>query len=384
MLDVGDNLPEKDEEYHFDERDEAESAEEEADDDFDPEEVVKKLQPIIRKRIQFIELIREQKKQSVIHAKDGTVTYESEWNKESKKHHKERSKTTYGDCSALPAIDGPSRKSKDVDVKPLKKTTAVTPLKKSSAVTPLKKSIVSIVTPGKSSITPSGKSSFVTPSGKLSNKTNFEEIEEIVTTTTVTTTTKKIRRVVSLDRNDENTLRTKRKLSMAPIDEDEFRPMDAVPKSESKKSRTDNAPAIQSASIVLYDAKRDDKLMLDADGLNQAILDKTHNNESFVDLAADVLPVQPNEQPVQVQSNEILFYQTGQSNTTDLTRVIKTKSKVDPLRRMSLVTLPRLCIESKAGGKSKWNWVDCSDCFANKWQKRSGSNVNVIHKDIIY
>lgn len=341
MLDLGDNLSEKDEEYNFEEEDEAESVEEEEDDDFDPKEVIKKLKPIIQKRIQYIELICEQKKKSVIQTKDGTISHVMEWNKMSKKCHDERSKTTYGDSSALPAIDGASRTSKLPAIDGTSRTSKVVER------TPLK---------------------------KLSNKTNFEEIEETVTTTTVTTTTKKIRRVVSLDRNDENTIRAKRKLSIAPIDEDEFESMDSEPKKESrrktihgvanlKKTRSDHALAMQTSSIVLYEpvdapkynAKHDDKFLLDAEVLNQAILDKTHNNESFDDPDTDILPVQMGEKPVQVERNETLFYQTGQTTTTDLARVIKTKSKVDPLRRMSLVAVPKLYIESKAKGKSKWN-----------------------------
>lgn len=311
MTDLGENLSEQETDYQidsddsheYDDPDDEETGENET--ELDPKKILKILQPIIRKRIEFFEFICEQNTKKTIRTKNKVVEELSSAMK-SAKFQKERMNS----IGATPA---------SID--------AVTSSSNIVAVTPVK----------------------LWPS-----KGSYQEIEEMVTTTTVTTTTKKIRRVTTLDRTDPNTEHAKRKLSMVPTDDE----LNGASNSESqrktfngikmKKSRKSSVFALQAPShdksIVLYepndahkyDMINDDTVILEPDDLNQAILNKTQNE-------CAVQGVQPLDQSVKLCQNETLIYQTG--TVEEMPRVVKTKSRVDLLKRLSVLPVPKLCIK---------------------------------------
>lgn len=326
VSEIGENLSEQEEEYNFDSDDSREYEEDAEEDDhnaaeLDAKKVLKALQPIIEKRIKFFESVREQKREKTIETK-GKRVYVSKFNK------------TSTQCK--------NEKTKSINVAPAAADAVSSTTSNVVAETPVKKLAV--------------------------NRGNYEEIEETVTTTTVITTTKKVRRVVTLDRADENTNHVKRKLSMISVNEDEeYTPKKRAPKSETRRKTMNGAStkklrnsiamnAIQAASndksIVLYepidackyDTAGDETLKLEPNELNEVIFNKTHLNKSGNE---SMQVVQLFAETINVDREATLIFQMD-GDGDDHKRVAKAKSKVDVLHRFSRLSMPKLCIEKRS------------------------------------
>lgn len=332
ISEIGENLSEQDEEYNFEADDSCEYEEDAEEDDHDAPEldakkVLKALQPIIEKRVKFYESVREKKMEQTIETK-GKRVYLSKSDKTSTQRKNETTKSNYVAPAAVDAVTS---------------TTSYV-----VAATPVKKLAV--------------------------NGGNYHEIEETVTTTTVITTTKKVRRVVTLDRADENTNHAKRKLSMISVNEhDEYTPKKCAPKSETRRKTMNGAStkklrsstamnAIQAASndksIVLYepidackyDTAGDETLKLEPNELNEVIFNKTHLNKSGNESTQEV---QLFAETINVDREATLIFQMD-GDGDDHKRVAKAKSKVDVLHRFSRLSMPKLCIQKRS---ENWDWA---------------------------
>lgn len=348
LCDLGESMPEHEEENVFDEDDSPEYEDpdgEEADSnepELDVKKVLKILQPIIQQRIDFFETVYKEKSMKTTVTKD-------EFNQKSKETERvERcvSRQTSRDVISTP----PARLRPVSKIQSLRSNhSPATPKSRSSLI---KSSNIVAITPVKTLSTPGPYR---------------EEIEEVVTTTTVTTTRKKIRRVLPLDCDDVKTEHAKRKLSLGLIDEDDHVPKRSGSKSEVLRRKTSHSMATSvtstkknrmsllhvpssDQSIVLYvpndvykyDKKDDDKVLLEPDDLNEAILNQSFTDGSIIESSDDVRLL---EESIRLDRNETLIYQKG--SIDELSQVPKTKSKVDLLQRLSVLPCPKLCIKKR-------------------------------------
>lgn len=352
MCDLGEHMPEHEEEQIVDPDDSPDyedSLDEEAvsdDPEFDVKKVLKILQPIIQKRIEFFETVCEEKTKKMTRTKDAVVAE----SKLTKKMERRASSHTVCDGSLTP-----STKLRPISkIQSMRSNNSPATPKSRNAV--IKSSNVVAITPIKTLSTP----------GRYQ-----EEFEEVVTTTTVTTTTKKIRRVVALDHADAKTEHAKRKLSLGPIDEDDHVPKRSGTKNEVSRRKTVYGASASMAptkknrmsllqipsseqSIVLYepgdaykyDQNDSDAVLLEPDDLNQAILNKSFNDSSIIDSSDDVKLL---EEPVRLDRNETLFYQKGSIDV--VAQATKVKSKVDLLQRWSALPCPKLFIKNRQSEK---------------------------------
>lgn len=293
------------EEEEAEEAHEATEEEEEADDNFDPEKVMKILQPIIKKRVEYI-------------AQNETV-----W----KRTIEERDRKVQEMKSAKSIQQCNKEETKIAGNVLVPQNNAVTS-------TTVSDDVVQLITPVK------------LPHGN----TEYEEVTT-VTTKTITTTKRKIRCVTHLDGNDG----VKRQLTMSPgtpgtPHRKSMYMSGAGNGSASKKPRRSmffSNSTLAEKSVVLYDERDAEKhnvknggqVQLKLDDLSQAVANKVGDspNSSFE------LDNQLIEKTVCLRANETLIYENNANVDKEIERI--KKSKEDPLKSLSRLSVAKLIIK---------------------------------------